>query len=400
MSAPDAEVFIYTGEVGAEVPDDVVRVRVNPSVTSIHAKAFIGRKTLTEVELCEGLVEIGDRSFKRCDHSITTINIPNSLRRIRDQAFYHALRTPIHLHDGIESIGRAAFSWCIFTNFRVPPLITVIPESMLWNCKSLFSIEFSENITEISNQAFYYCFCLRNVAFPPDADIGDNIFNEAFDLRQLFGNSNVAIIRELQHRFDGLPIHSIVYYQSFNQGVLQMLIAVINLRSGQRRTLQSKLDPTGNQQDCLGMTPLHILTCSSVHDVEVYRVIIDNYPTNLITEDRWGATPLLYAFWGAAPNEIIQFFLKSYQLLYPDHVFNWTMMVKTMGRCDTPKENIENLLSVKQMHYPEQPIDWVYLLDEFANSNCVSSTKSRENAISLQVWHVRACGSPSLQNLA
>jgi hypothetical protein len=24
------------------------------------------------------------------------------------------------------------------------------------------------------------------------------------------------------------------------------------------------------------------------------------------------------------------------------------------------------------MHYPEQPIDWVYLLDEFANSNCVS----------------------------
>jgi hypothetical protein len=96
-------------------------------------------------------------------------------------------------------------------------------------------------------------------------------------------------------------------------------------------------------------------------------VIIDNYPTNLITEDRWGALPLLYAFWGNAPAEIIQFLLDSYQSLYPSHEFNWTMMVETIGRCDTPKERIENLLHVKQIHFPEQSIDWVYLLNKFSN---------------------------------
>jgi len=63
------------------------------------------------------------------------------------------------------------------------------------------------------------------------------------------------------------------------------------------------------------------------------------------------------AFWGAAPAEISQFILKSYQSLYPDHVFDWTMMVETMGRCHTPKkENIESLLCAKQMHFPEQPL--------------------------------------------
>ena len=139
------------------------------------------------------------------------------------------------------------------------------------------------------------------------------------------------------------------------------------MRSGQRRTLRSKLDPTGNQQDCLGMTPLHIMACSSVHDLELYRTIVENYPTNLITEDRWGALPLLYAFWGAAPAEIIQFLLESYQSLYPGHVFNWTNMVESIGRCDAPKESIENLLRVKQMHFPNQPIDWDHLLDNFAN---------------------------------
>jgi hypothetical protein len=50
------------------------------------------------------------------------------------------------------------------------------------------------------------------------------------------------------------------------------------------------------------------------------------------------------------------------------------MMVKTMGRCDTPKERIENLLHVKQTISPDQPINWEYLLDKFAGpSNCTSA---------------------------
>jgi hypothetical protein len=84
---------------------------------------------LTEVELCEGLVEIGDNSFGGCEHSIRKINIPNSLRRILHRAFHCSLRTPIRLHDGIESVGEHAFARNIFTNFRVPPLITRIPSA-------------------------------------------------------------------------------------------------------------------------------------------------------------------------------------------------------------------------------------------------------------------------------
>ena len=246
----------------------------------------------------------------------------------------------------------------------------MIPEYMLYDCATMFSLEMPEIVSEVGGRVFCYCSCLRNVAFPPNAVFGDRIFidedyDEMTDLQRLFG-FEARIIWELQHRFDRLPIHKLVYYQSYYQGVLQNLIAAMNTRSGQRRTLRNKLDPTGNQQDCLGMTPLHILACSSVHNLEMYRLIIENYPTNLITEDRWGALPLLYAFWGAAPAEIIDFLLESYQSLYPGYLFNWTMMVETMGRCDTPKENIEYLLRVKQMHFPDQPIDWEYLLEQFA----------------------------------
>ena len=90
-NATDAEVFVYTGEGGLEVPRDVVRARVHSSVTSIPTNAFKARKKLAEVELCDGLVEIGAVSFSWCDHSITKINIPNSLKRIKDYAFSHSL---------------------------------------------------------------------------------------------------------------------------------------------------------------------------------------------------------------------------------------------------------------------------------------------------------------------
>jgi hypothetical protein len=235
---------------------------------------------------------------------------------------------------------------------------------MLSDCTSTFSVEISKDVTVIEYDAFTHCQCLRNLAIPPNAVIGVDIFDEATDLLLLF-RSMAEIIHNLKHRFDGLLIHCTVYYQSYYQGELQRLI-----------TSGNELDPTGNEQDCLGMTPLHILTCSSVHNLEVYRTIIENYPTNLIIEDGWGATPLLYAFWGAAPAEIIQFLIESYQLLYPDHVFNWTMMVETMGRCDSPKERIENLLHVKETLFPEQPIDWVYLLNKFAEPSSVFPTVS------------------------
>jgi hypothetical protein len=232
----------------------------------------------------------------------------------------------------------------------------LIPYCMLEKCKSTFSVEMPKNVTEIKYGAFQLCHCLRNVAFPPNAVIGDDIFRDAADLLQLFG-SIAEIIRNLKNRFDILPVHSTVYYQSYDQGVLQR-----HIMSG------NELDPTGNQQDCLGMTPLHILACSSVHDLELYRVIVEKYPANLITEDRWGATPLLYAIWGDAPVEIVNFLIDSYQSLYPDHEFDWTDMVITLGRANATVDVIRNLLDVQHTLSPGYIIDWDQIIVELARA--------------------------------
>ena len=48
----NVDVFVYTE--GALVPEDVVRVRVHPSVTVIPGNAFYMRQQLEEVELWMG----------------------------------------------------------------------------------------------------------------------------------------------------------------------------------------------------------------------------------------------------------------------------------------------------------------------------------------------------------
>jgi hypothetical protein len=81
-------------------------------------------------------------------------------------------------------------------------------------------------------------------------------------------------------------------------------------------------------------------------------------------EDAWGMSPLMYTIWGSAPSEIIQLLVDSYQLHYPNHAFNWSTMVMTLGRVNAPPAVIKNLLDVHHCLCPEQVIDWSNILTE------------------------------------
>lgn len=64
---------------------------------------------------------------------------------------------------------------------------------------------------------------------------------------------------------------------------------MIDPRAKQSKTLRSKLNATGNQTDCLGMTPLHILACSARHDVRLHQLIIEKYPSKTL-QSKYDAT--------------------------------------------------------------------------------------------------------------
>lgn len=430
-----AAMYVYTGEGGGEVPEDVVRVRVDPSVTSIPASAFFSRQKLEEVELCEGLLEVGPRAFSRCA-SLKAIKVPSSVRAIRQYAFAsctslaevelgenlrtierHAffncgfLRTvnipdavrdigtlafmsagPVSLAipDGVESIGDKAFSCCAFPRFRAPSLLTTIPTGMFCQCKSMFSLEMPEAPRIVERCAFWGCRSLRNVALSRDTVVEYTAFRNCADLQDLF-ESEAKVIDALGGRFDGLPVHGMMYYMSHNpvsvEGFLEAATTTIDRSEGGRHRQHDgmatsgggveKPDPSsGGARDCLGMTPLHILACSSVQDLDMHRAVVGRYPGDLVSEDRWGATPLLYAIWGGAPDDVVTFLLENIQRIHPRHAFDWSKMVETLGRASAPLNAMENLLRVhKHLVVPSpgggrgQIIEWDKVMDEVARDN-------------------------------
>jgi hypothetical protein len=336
MADNAAEVFVYTGE-GAVVPKDVVRVLIDPSVLAIPEGAFIQRYKLEEVELHDGLREIGYKAFIQC----------LAFRKVQ-------------LSDGVERIGEAAFSGCRrFTKFRSPLLVTTIPVCMLLNCSRLFSFELPENIIHVGRYACHNCRSLRNIALAFNTVVENaEVFRYCWELLHIF-NTEEAIVNALRNRFNGLPVHSKMYYISYYPVVLEEFCNTIMSENGE-------LHPTGLHQDCLGMTPLHILACSTVQLLELYRIMIEKYPESLIVEDAWGATPLLYAIWGDAPNEIVEFLVKSYQSLYPNHEFDWNDMVITLGKANAAESVMQNLLDIQHMLSPMYSIDWDQILGELS----------------------------------
>jgi hypothetical protein len=235
----------------------------------------------------------------------------------------------------------------------------------------MFSLELVQNLIQVEGYACSGCYSLRNIAIASNAVVADCAFIYCTDLLHVFGTEE-AIVNALQIRFAELPVHSKMYYISYynTMTVDEILNAFLIGENG-------VIDPTGLQQDCLGMTPLHILACSTVQRLELYQLIVDNFPGNLIVEDAWGATPLLYAIWGEAPSEIIRFLINSYQSLYPDHEFDWNGMLITLGRANPPVSVIQNLLDVQQSLSMGYSIDWRQILGEL--ERITSTTESHAN---------------------
>ena len=422
-------------------PNNVVRVRTDPSVTILPHGIFNESSKLEVVELNEGLKEIGRRAFAECKslkritipatvsiiydgafrgcrqlkevvihnrcrlreirmdafvgcESLKYINIPCSIRKIGRGAFSRVplQNNMLYFPDGMKNLGQGSFTKLYFSKVRIPHSMPKIHEMTMEACPTMFSLELPENDgLQIMKSGFNRCSSLRNVTIPINAGItGDTIF-EGSKVRGLF-DSHTQMVTALKHRFDHLPVHKMLYYQSYQPVTLDQLTAATNK--------MGKLDSTGNQQDCLGMTALHVMACSTVQDLALYQELVEKYPETLIAEDKWGAIPLLYSVWGDAPSGVITFLGEKYHSLYQNHDFNWTEMMQTLNYAAVVPKKIHSLVGVQQKVSPDQCIDWDTVLEtrlkagmycndprtELFRNMVHCSVSKRVDAIGLKRW--------------
>lgn len=115
-----------------------------------------------------------------CCTNLTSVNIPNSVNDIGDEAF--AICTSlksINIPNSVTTIGENAFRECSsLTSVTIPSSVTTIPFSCFALCRSLTSVTIGSSVSVIDEQAFGGCRSLTSINIPNSVKIiGGGAFN-------------------------------------------------------------------------------------------------------------------------------------------------------------------------------------------------------------------------------
>ena len=124
-------------------------------------------REIKEYSVLLGTKVIGDRAFYECK-SLTSIQLPEGINFIGADSFYRCSSlSSIQLPDGINSIGLGAFSECkSLTSIKLPERINSIKDWTFYGCSSLTSLKLPEGINSIGYNAFYGCSSLSSIQLP------------------------------------------------------------------------------------------------------------------------------------------------------------------------------------------------------------------------------------------
>jgi len=325
------KVYLYEGlqaigERAFRECTSLVQINIPSTVTSFGEEAFCCCKSLKTIHLCEGIQTIDDLVFYSCE-SLRLINIPSTVTSIGDGAFAWCTKLmEVNLSEGLVSLGAEVFESCRFLlHLNIPSTLITIGDNAFKDCDLSLA---------------------RNIAISPSSTLGQAYFERLFGI---FAEVDCTF-DNLRKRFDGLPIHQLCFYhahQSFDYNNAHELIKNIVGQPVQ-----------GCQVDCLGMTPLHILSCSGTHDRRLYRCIIDTYPDALIMKDKWGEVPLYYAMFSESPMEVIHFFLETHQRKWGTLPLDFGKVLLKLAMCAKSAAFIRGLIRAQRRHLPGLQIDW------------------------------------------
>ena len=233
----------------------------------IGPRAFGGCERLVTCELNEGLKVIGEGAFWNCT-SLRNIKFPSTLIEIGSYAFRDCMRlVNAELNDGLQQIGKGAFARCYhLRNLFIPSTVTTLG--------SIFK--------NLAIESMFYNWYKRKLPpyllpeqFPDDDD------------------NSTHLINALKTRFDDLPIHKLCYFQAHyptETTIFPIVSTFIRLKS------EFSFSFRDSTVDVFGMTPFHILALSSKPNIDLVKLLLILYPSDILhIRDVWGQRAVDYS---------------------------------------------------------------------------------------------------------
>ena len=200
----DVKNGILVSAVNSLIPEKVI---VDECTKTIDYSAFADCNNLYEIEIPQGVVNIGEKAFARLDN-LKNIDIPDSVTNITTLAFYRcnglvSVQVPgsvtaikngtfrecnnlkkVILNEGITGIEQYAFYDCeLLEEISIPGTVTTVGNSAFYRCKNLKNIEIPEGVTKIDGSAFIFCSSLEQIKLPQSlVSIGSGAFDNCTSL--------------------------------------------------------------------------------------------------------------------------------------------------------------------------------------------------------------------------
>ena len=186
---------------------NVTSVRLPDGMRRVADSAFYfdSGSTITNVTVGSGCLDIGENAFCRC-HSLATVNIPDTVTNIAMNAFTMCRALPrVDIPGSVKTIGNSAFSACSALEAATfGDGIEVIEDDAFMNCGMLASADLPSSVTSIGDRAFAGCSTLASVVLREGLEsIGSAVFYSCKSLAAVSIPQSVTAVGE--NAFDLCP---------------------------------------------------------------------------------------------------------------------------------------------------------------------------------------------------
>lgn len=190
VTAIDEEAFNNSDITSVVIPNSVIRIKEN---------AFYGCSSLTSIIIPNSVTEIEEYAFWGCNR-LTSIIIPNSVVKIGEDAFAGTAWYE-NQPDGVVYAGNVLYKYKgempEGTSIEIRKGTTCIVGWAFDECKNLISITIPNSVTSIGHSAFYGCSSLTSITIPNSVtEIGTSAFDDCTNLASITIPGSVTEIGE------------------------------------------------------------------------------------------------------------------------------------------------------------------------------------------------------------
>ena len=180
-------VFLGIKDGLLEKRKSITKVEIPEGVTAIGDRAFYDCINLKSIIIPEGVTVIGERAFYNCIN-LENIIIPETVKKIDIHAFDNCVKIEyMKLPDNLEIIHTGAFNNCSsLKSIEIPKTVNAVYPEVFLDCNSLEEVSFLGNIIEINKSAFEGCEKLKTIKLPDSLEKIDELaFNNCSSLSDI-----------------------------------------------------------------------------------------------------------------------------------------------------------------------------------------------------------------------